>query len=376
MKNNTKNTNDKVISKNTKGTRKKLSKQKNIFERFVSLIKDNKTLSIIIISLFIVVLIGVIVSNNITIDPKVITINGSDYDKSDYMIHLYSAKLNYFGEIENISKDNYNVIYDEETNMTVGDYLKQVALTDLKTLAGIKVLADNYSVELTNEDLEEFEKEKGEFIEYLGGNKSFEKFLKDNNTTENAYDNMSKTEKLYNRIIKKIYSEGSINDLTEEEYNNAKSNYYNEYLKIKQIILTTIDIETGKSLSSTAINQKETLAKNIVEQTRKGVDFDTLIKKYSEDATDKEEPYDLYYRSGELLSELESEVLKLNVGEVSEPIRTKYAYHIIERQELDDSKLDIYYDELREEKCINDLKEYIEDLKIIYHDAYEKIKVK
>ena len=40
------------------------------------------------------------------------------------------------------------------------------------------------------------------------------------------------------------------------------------------------------------------------------------------------------------------------------------------------SKLNDYYDDLREEKCINDIKTAIKDLKIIYHGAYEKIKIK
>ena len=51
-------------------------------------------------------------------------------------------------------------------------------------------------------------------------------------------------------------------------------------------------------------------------------------------------------------------------------------YHIILRLELDDSKLNNYYDDLREEKCINDIKITLKDLKITYHDAYEKIKNK
>ena len=101
-----------------------------------------------------------------------------------------------------------------------------------------------------------------------------------------------------------------------------------------------------------------------------------MIKKYSEDAIDKEPPYDLYYKSGELLTELENTVLELKPSEVSEVIKTDYAFHIIEKQELDDEKLNDYYDDLREEKCIDELKDNIDKLQIIYHDAYENIKIK
>ena len=77
-----------------------------------------------------------------------------------------------------------------------------------------------------------------------------------------------------------------------------------------------------------------------------------------------------------MLSDLEKVLENLKPGEISKPIKTKYAYHIIQKIELDDSKLNDYYDDLREEKCINDLKEYIDNLKIVYHEAYEKIEVK
>ena len=84
----------------------------------------------------------------------------------------------------------------------------------------------------------------------------------------------------------------------------------------------------------------------------------------------------MYYKTGELLKELESSVLELKPGEVSKVIKTNYAYHIIQKQVLDDKKLNDYYDDLREEKCIDELKENLDKLQIIYHDAYENIKIK
>ena len=135
-------------------------------------------------------------------------------------------------------------------------------------------------------------------------------------------------------------------------------------------------MQTGNNLSSTTINQKEALANSIVNEAKSGVSFDSLIKKYSEAVDDNDTNYELYYKKGELLSELESEVLKLSPGEVSNPIKTKYAYHIILRLELDDSKLNNYYDDLREEKLVNDLKEKIGELKVVYHKLYKEIEVK
>ena len=187
---------------------------------------------------------------------------------------------------------------------------------------------------------------------------------------------MSETDKLYKKILKKLYSEGKINDLTEEEKVATKETYKENYTKLEQIVLTTIDLNTGKNLSSTIINQKEALAKNIVSEAKNGVSFEDLIKKYSEAADEDDTKFELYYKNDNLLSEIESEAKKLSPGEVSNPIKTKYAYHIIKKLELDDKKLNDYYDDLREEKCVNDIKNTIKELKIIYHGAYKKIKIK
>lgn len=365
---------EKVISKNIKGTRKKLSKKKNIFTKFINLIKNNKIIFLIIIVL-IISIVSLLFFVNFDKNENVLTINNIDYTEKDFSIYLFSAKYNYFDGKTDINENDLKVIYDEESKLTVGEYLKEVALSDIKTASAIKELANKYNISLNDSDLEELEQEKTNFIKSLGKQNDFKKFLEENDTNEEAYDNMAKTDKLYKKLIKNIFSEGKQNDLTLEELEQAKSKYQTEYFKIKQIILTIIDVNTGKSLSTTTINQKETLANNIVLEAKK-IPFDDLIKNYSEDAVDKEAPYDTYYKKGELLKDLESVVLELNPGEVSKPIKTKYAYHIIQKQELDDKKLEDYYNELREDKCIEELKEKIKKLQIIYRDAYENIKIK
>ena len=348
-------------------------KEITIIDKFV---KNKKILIGSLIALFILLIFIIfVIANNKY--KTIITINDKDYTEADFNIYLFSAEYNYFGKNnDEISKDELKVIYDDETKMTVGEYLKSVALSNIKTAAAISQMADLNNIELKDKDYETLKKEKKEFIKKIGGKKEFKKLLDNNNTNELSYDKMSENDALYQKILNELYSKNSINDLTLEEKEEANQNYNNEYFKIKQIILTTVDVTTGKSLSKTTINQKETLAKSIVEQANSGVNFDELIKKYSEDAIEKEPPYDMYYKKGELLEELEKTVTNLSPGVVSNPVKTKYAYHIILREELDDVKKEDYYNALREEKYIKDLKEVIDKLKVIYHDAYEKIELK
>ena len=175
-------------------------------------------------------------------------------------------------------------------------------------------------------------------------------------------------------MLEKLYSEGKRKDLTEEELNEAQQNYGNKYYKIEQVILTTIDTETRKSLSDTTINQKKTLASTIYSLAINGTDFDELVSNCSEAAVDKQPPYDEYYKQGELLTELEDAIVKLGNNEISEVIQTDYAFHIIKRLELDESKYSGYLDELREEKALKDINDTLDTLKLIYRDAYKKLK--
>lgn len=364
----------KVISKNTKGKETKKTKKGN--KKLFDFFKNHLKLVIGFVIGLVVLLIILFSCKSASVNAKVVTIDGNMYTKSDFMIYLYSAKYNYFGsELDNITKDDLDVVMSDNEDMTVRDYLKDVAMSDIKTASAIRKLASDNNIELTEKDYLDLKNEKESFISELGGNKEFKKFLKSNNTTEESYDKMSESDKLYKKLLTNLYGEDKLKDLTDEEIEDANESYESNYVKIKQIILATIDVNTGKSLSVTAVNQKETLAKTIIAETE-STKFDDLIKKYSEDAEDKEAPYDVYYKKGELLSELEDVAFSLEVGAISKPIQTKYAIHIIEKQELDDGKLSEYYDDLREEKCIDDIKEYLDNLKIVYHSAYENIKIK
>jgi peptidyl-prolyl cis-trans isomerase C len=71
-------------------------------------------------------------------------------------------------------------------------------------------------------------------------------------------------------------------------------------------------------------------AKNIEERLKKGEDFAQLAKKYSIDTTTAKNGGDLgYFSKGQMVPEFESAAMRLKKGEISEPVKTTYGYHII-----------------------------------------------
>ena len=372
-----KSSNKKVISK--KKNKKNVSTKENILKRFINRLKTNRKY-MIILSIVIVCLIGLVIFIPSVIRKKslnkvVLTIDDMEYTKSDFNIYFYSVKYDYFGSsASDVSDDNMKAVIDNEEGTTLGQYLKDQALTEIKTATVIREYALKNNIELDDKDYQELKKNKKKYIKKLGGKGKFKKLLRDNDTTDKSYDSMAETDKLYNKLLTKVYGEGRKKDLTDDELNEASKTYKTKYFKVEQIILTTIDVETGKSLSDTTINQKKMLADTIYALANEGKDFEKLVSKYSEDAQDKEPPYYEYYKSGELLKQIEEAVLKLEDNAISPVIQTDYAFHIIKKLELDDSKYNKYLDELREEKALKDLNDSLGSLKIIYRDAYKKIK--
>jgi len=71
-------------------------------------------------------------------------------------------------------------------------------------------------------------------------------------------------------------------------------------------------------------------AKQIEEKLKKGEDFAQLAKKYSIDTATAKNGGDLgYFSKGQMVPEFESAAMSLKPGQVSEPVKTKFGYHII-----------------------------------------------
>jgi foldase protein PrsA len=74
----------------------------------------------------------------------------------------------------------------------------------------------------------------------------------------------------------------------------------------------------------------EKTAKEVKEKINNGEDFNALAKQYSEDTGSKEQGGEIAgFAPGQTVKEFEEAAYKLDAGQVSEPIKTSYGYHII-----------------------------------------------
>ncbi|WP_276330851.1 peptidylprolyl isomerase [Orenia marismortui] len=101
-------------------------------------------------------------------------------------------------------------------------------------------------------------------------------------------------------------------------------------VKAKHILIKTDD----KS-------EKEAKAKaqKILKELKQGADFAKLAKKYSEGPSAKNGGELGYFGKGRMVAEFEEAAFNLEIGEVSEPVKTQFGYHIIKVEDKKESQL-------------------------------------
>ena len=342
----------------------------NIFKTIWNFVMKHK----IIFGIFLIIILIIIFTLlflKLSLNFTAITINDDKYSKADMNMSLYNLKYNYFGKDASEIPDATLEEQLSSVGMTVSEYLKSETVNELKYRSVIKKIADDNNITLTEEEKEEINSNIKSVINSFGSHGKFKKFLSKNKITEKAYKSYLESDKLYDKVFEELYASGKKNYLTDEEIKKETSNYYKEYYKVNQIVLGIVDTNTLESLTDTVINQKKTLIETILEKAKSGVDFEELVKKYSEEASSDN---NLYFTKDNVLEEVYNAVDSLKEDEISEIIKTKYAYSIIKRLKLDDRKLDEYLEKKAKIKFNNDITTKAEDYKVFYENAYKKIK--
>ena len=89
--------------------------------------------------------------------------------------------------------------------------------------------------------------------------------------------------------------------------------------------------KAGHVRASHILVKKFSLAKEIKERIEQGEDFEKLAQQYS-DCSSKKKGGDLgFFKRGDIVKEFEKAVYSMKVGDISEPVKTQFGYHIIKR---------------------------------------------
>ncbi|MFB9761080.1 peptidylprolyl isomerase PrsA [Ectobacillus funiculus] len=198
-------------------------------------------------------------------------------------------------------------------------------------------------------------------------------------TKEEFYDAMKQQagqNVIKNLVIQKVFTKNyKVADKdVESEYKKTKEQYGDQFaslleqsgmtetslkeqirasLAVKKAIGATITEKELKAQykpeirASHILVKDEDTAKKVEAELAAGKSFEDLAKQYSEDTASKDNGGDLdYFGPGKMEAAFEEAAYKLKKGEISQPVKTSYGYHIIKVTDIKELKP---YDEVKDD---------------------------
>lgn len=192
----------------------------------------------------------------------------------------------------------------------------------------VELEAKKENIEVTEEDIE---KEMQKIIDYYGSEDAFNQVLENAGYAKDDVKKNIRTSIEIEKLIEPTL--GITEDEMKQYFNDNKANFdQKEQVKTSHILVDT-----------------EEKAQEVKDKLSAGEDFAELAKEYSSDPSNKDRGGDLgYVVRGQMVPEFEEAVFTLEVGKISEPVKTQYGYHIIKIEEIKEAK-EANYDESKEE---------------------------
>lgn len=259
------------------------------------------------------------------------------YRQYSYYYGQYSYLLNTDGTL------NWDAAYMQ--SMTVGDAIRAQAMEQLAFFVISEKLAKSYDLALTEAHYVEIgatiEKNLDTYTEKLieedAANEALtreeveDKYFYNLGATRSTVERMMTITYLQQLLVEQMMTEGSPLFITEAGYNDIA--FYADH-----ILIATVDLTTGLSLSPDQLAEKQALAEDILRRLQSAEDpatvFGTMADMYSEDTGRKSYPTGYIFTPGTMVAEFEDAVAELEPGEISGLVKSTYGYHIILRRDL------------------------------------------
>lgn len=283
-------------------------------------------------------------------DEVVMTMDGEDVTWEEYFYWLYYSGVqvnNYINQMAaNMSAYGMNVTWDDaadDSGISFKDYVVQLAEENIRQIHSIKKFSAENDVTLTEDNLKAIEEQrKTDMVNLCGEEVSDEEFAEFLKSTYylpiKVYDDMNEINYLYQNCFAKLYGEDG------EKLSDEKAEAYlkdSGYMNATHILFMTVDPSTGEALDDETIAEKKALADKFAAELAGITDTEKLQERFAEikdeycEDTGKEAYPDGYiFTPGTMVTEFEDTVNALEDYQVSEPVESRYGYHIIMRLPL------------------------------------------
>ncbi len=127
--------------------------------------------------------------------------------------------------------------------------------------------------------------------------------------------------------------------VSEEEVGTYFELNKQEYATPKKVRARHILFNIGSDAEPKAIEEAQNKALNVLKEARSGTDFGDLAKKYSDDPGSRNSGGDLgFFTRDRMVKPFSDAAFAMKEGEISEPIRSPFGWHIIKVEAIEEAK--------------------------------------
>ncbi len=312
-------------------------------------------------------------------DAVLLKVDGQPVTAEEYFFQL-GQDIGYMEQLGALSGED---AWEQEISdgKTLSQYVKEDALQLVKYYSVIESKAKEYGVTVTDEQKSELDTQFEQLEESLkeqGG--TLQMAVDAQGISQEGFRSfMEQSSYLVQNLYEKLSEEGGPLVPTDEDmdaYLEEEGIY-----RVKHILLSTRhenEDGTYTAFSEAEEAQVKAEADALTAEIRAASDpqalFDEKMNARSDDGRDADgnlySPDGYTATPGQMVQEFETAALALDVGEISDPVKSEFGYHIILRLDADTDETRASYPQYRFSQLTE---EWMQDVQVELTDAYESI---
>ncbi len=260
--------------------------------------------------------------------------DGVAYIDGKYAAEFGGTKLELSNGFEATTEefDAYRNIYTKDPSMAdaTDEQIQSAAMSDLLQYKALAAVAAENNIVIGEEFYDNF----SNIVAYLkmnyGGEEGMMKAMEEAGYSFEMYKRYQETEYLYSKLLKADVFKATDAEIENYYASNADMFAY-DGVQAQHILISTMDENDEAITDEAKLKELEKKAKDVYKEAKDGADFGELVEKYGEDPGMKQNPEGYIFTTGEMVKEFEEAAFALKDGEISEPVKSSYGWHIIKK---------------------------------------------